>query len=410
MVMVDETVVGATFVPSFLIETLRVLRSRAVLPYDVSISTDESAKAVVVSCCEGEAIRPVLRTRELAKLYSIVQRNRRRPFLIFQDMIREHVIEYINKLEENDLIIASCMQQLIDEGQGNFTHVEIDPSTTLYGVSSGLIPWSNFNQGPRVVYFSSMAPQAIGARSLLGETQFDVQTHVLCYPQKQLSRTLTSYVVEGRDQQESFTQMFNVAVMPYEGLNQEDAVVVNKAAVERGLGMSYKITVVRDSENVIGCDKEVIGMFPDNVMITARKTGSRNALESTGLPRVGARVAPGDILVSKVMYTKFHASSGTTNRKVIDRSSIWRGNCAATVASVEVHCRCGLVCVAVKMRELHPLDVGDKLSSTAAQKGVISAIVPEVDLPFNQDGIVPDLVLTKAHQYTKQKQNGYVHI
>jgi DNA-directed RNA polymerase subunit B' len=391
--MVDETVIGASFVPVFLVDTLRDLRFKAVLPYDVSISMDEKSHSIVINCCEGEAVRPILRVPGLSKLRRLVSRNAHTTHLLFQDLLRENVMVYINKHEEDNYVIASSIQQLYGEGKHKFTHIEIDPSTTLYGASSGLIPWSNFNQGPRVVYFSNMAGQAIGAQSLLLPTQYDVQTHVLGYPQKALSRTLTSEVVEGEEMDESFIQMFNVAVMPYDGLNQEDAVVLNKAAIERGLGASYKITVVRDSENSAGNDKEVIGVVDPSVAVTARKLGSTAAIGPDGLPRVGATVKPGDIIISKVMYVKLQGTKGSSPKKVIDRSTVWKGNGTASIVSVDKHSRCGLLCIAVKLREMHFLDVGDKLSSMAAQKGVISSIVPQEDLPFNQDGIVPDLVI-----------------
>jgi DNA-directed RNA polymerase beta subunit len=81
-------------------------------------------------------------------------------------------------------------------------------------------------------------------------------------------------------------------------------------------------------------------------------------------------------------------------RRVIDRSTVWKGNGPATVDSVRTLRRNGVTSLIIRLREGHTPEVGDKFSSLAAQKGVLSALWPQEDMPFTGEGYTPDLIFS----------------
>jgi DNA-directed RNA polymerase II subunit RPB2 len=224
---------------------------------------------------------------------------------------------------------------------------------------------------------------------------------VLDYPQKQLCRTATSRLVQGKEDSESITQLYMVAILPADGLGQEDAVVGNKASFERGLGASTKYTVMREVANAHGnSDREYFCYPPEGPALVNRKAGSPHAIDkTTGMLKIGTILQPGDISCGKVLDCVVHrATPGTGEtesvRRVIDRSSVWKGNGPAVVDMVREVVRNGITTLIIRLRESHTPEVGDKFSSLAAQKGVMSAMWSQENMPFTSEGYVPDLIFS----------------
>ena len=417
-VFVNDEAVARTASPHELVACLRELRCNAVLPADISIRF--SLGRVHVQGDEGEAFRPVLRADKLPQLYALAERyGHHEPHLLYPELLSAGCLEFLCKAEEETLRVALDIRQLLSEGPEAaligqpFTHIELDPSVAMYGAIIGLIPKSNHNQGPRNVYFGAMAPQAIGARHpMMEDYQLDVQSHVLDYPQKQLARTMTSRLVQGEDDSESITQLYMVAILPADGLGQEDAIVGNRASFERGLGGTTKYTTIREVASAHGnSDKEYFCKPPDGPGLVNRKAGSSHAInQTTGLVREGARLMPGDIVVGKVLECVVHRAAPGTGltesvRRTIDRSVVWKGNGPAVVDRVRVLERNGAVSLIIRMREAHSPDVGDKFSSLASQKGVLSARWAQEDMPFTGDGYVPDILLS-SHGFSSRMTIG----
>ncbi len=113
---------------------------------------------------------------------------------------------------------------------------------------------------------------------------------------------------------------------------------------------------------------------------------------------MGATVQPGDVVIGKVLDCQVHRVSPLTNeievsRRIIDRSTVWRGNAPAVVDKVTIMERCGVRSLLVRLRQSQNPENGDKYSNKAAQKGVMSAQYNQEDLPFTEDGLFPDMVV-----------------
>ena len=147
----------------------------------------------------------------------------------FNSLLAENCVEYVDVNEENNCLVA-----LHDEDIGpGTTHVEIDPLTIL-GVVAGLIPYPHHNQSPRNTYQCAMGKQAIGTVALNQYKRMDTVLYAMVYPMKPMIRTHVLDLIHFDDLPGG--QNAIIAVMSYSGYDIEDAIILNRSAVDRGFG------------------------------------------------------------------------------------------------------------------------------------------------------------------------------
>ncbi|XP_068081790.1 DNA-directed RNA polymerase I subunit RPA2 isoform X2 [Anabrus simplex] len=254
---------------------------------------------------------------------------------------------------------------------GITTHMEISKTSFLSNLAC-LIPMPDCNQSPRNMYQCQMGKQTMGTPCHTWHLQSEVKLYRLQTPTSPLFRPVHHDLI-GLD---DFGMGINaiVAVISYTGYDMEDAMVINKASYERGLGhgMIYKSMFVElpNASSYFGLNP----VGPDN----------SKTLDSDGLPRPGARFTEGDIVCSyyDAVESKF-------------RVERWKGTEDGYVDNVRL---CGVVGTTAKQKACITFrvprnpSVGDKFASRAGQKGICSQKWPSEDLPFTETGIVPDIV------------------
>ncbi len=202
-------------------------------------------------------------------------------------------------------------------------------------------------------------------------------------------------------------QNVRVAFLPWFGANYEDAIVISerlaKDARFTSIHMEEFVSVVRDTK----LGSEVTTHDIPNVS----EFKLRN-LDEDGIIRIGAEVRSGDILVGKVTpkgetqltpeERLLHAIFGEKAKDVKDTSLRMEGGKRGRVVGVKVFSRetgdqleSGVIKrVHVEVAQLRTISVGDKLAGRHGNKGVISRVLPEEDMPFDEEGNPVDIILT----------------
>ena len=174
------------------------------------------------------AIRPVYVVENLHRLHAVVKTTGTSPML-WQRLVQAGVIEYIDKEEEDarHLLIATFAKDLRHTAKP-YTHIEIDP-TNILGLMGNLIPFSDHNQSPRNMYWTSQGRQALSVASLANRRS-GLHQYVLNYPQKPLVATRLDRHVTKSVGGITMGNEVTYAIMCFDGRNMEDSIYLKKSA------------------------------------------------------------------------------------------------------------------------------------------------------------------------------------
>ena len=296
------------------------------------------------------------------------------------------VIEFIDIDEADTTLIAKDYNTLNTQDYNNFTHMEIHPSIIM-GFVGFNIPYANRSQAPRNVYGTGQSKQSVGCYISNFRKRFDISAHVLYHPQKPLIKTkLTDYSMAGY-----LPTGINaiVAIMSYTGYNQEDSIMINQSAVNRGL---FKSCYFKSYDTYETYDpKTNTEYIIDNVPkveedINTNKKYNYSKLNEKGVINEGVYVEDNDVLIGR--YVKSTEGNGDSSVAVKDGGKGVVDKVFMDYSNTHSH-RIARVRICT---ERDPT-LGDKFASRHGQKGVIGMIVPQEDMPFNKDGMTPDIII-----------------
>ena len=197
-----------------------------------------------------------------------------------------------------------------------------------------------------------------------------------------------------------------IGYMNWEGYNYEDAIIISERIVKEDVYTSIclKVEEMKCRTTKLG-DEEITRDIP-NLGEEALKN-----LDENGIVRVGAEVRPGDILVGKVTpkgeteltpeERLLRAIFGEKAREVRDTSLRVQHGRGGVVVDVQVFSKKNkdelepgvLQMVKVYVAQRRKLSVGDKMAGRYGNKGVVSIVLPEADMPYLPNGQPLDLVL-----------------
>jgi len=304
-------------------------------------------------------------------------------------LMKKGVIELIDTEEEETTFIAMSHVELTQRENRleHCTHCEIHPSMIL-SVCGSVVPFPDHNQSPRNTYQCAMGKQAMGVYSCNYNGRFDSFSHVLYYPQRPMVVTKPMQLL-------NFSQLPSgqnpiVAILCYSGYNQEDSIIMNQSAIDRGLFRSYfyrtYATTVESKE-----------MFEKPSQRIQKKMANYESLDVDGFVLPGTKVSGEDIIIGKTVQVTVQENgqegemSGQQKR---DESIHMRVTDKGIVDQVMYTVNeDGFQLVKTKVRSTRIPQIGDKFSSRHGQKGTVGITYRQEDMPFTLDGISPDIII-----------------
>lgn len=386
----DGRYIGETKDPVKTVNEIRGKRRIGLISNQVNVAFHSHLDEVKILTDSGRVRRPLIIVENgKSKLTQEYLDKLNKGELGWDDLIKNGVIEYMDAEEEENSFIALREENLTPE----HTHLELDPSTIL-GLSASFIPYPEFNRGDRVNYGAKMVGQSIGIFSTNFLSRVDTKSNVMVYPPKPLVQT-HMHNVTNYDRHPNGSNVV-IAVASFDGYNMEDAIIINASSIQRGLLWSYMFrTYEAEEKRYMGGQEDIIGIPEAGVRGYAGEDAYKQ-LSEDGIVNPETVIKSDDMLIGRISPLRFLGAIDqfVTGIENIRETSVRLRHGDEGIADrvFVTNTIDGTKVVKVVIRDLKIPEIGDKLASRHGQKGVIALIVPQEDMPFTEDGVVPDII------------------
>lgn len=390
-IFLNGRLIGIHTKPIELVDQIRSKRRKDEIDNEVNIAYYDDTNEIQINCDAGRARRPVIivengKSKLTPEILEKVMNNEWK----WNDLTTHGIIEYLDAEEEENCYIALDKSDITE----NHTHLEIAPSTIL-GITAAVIPYPEHNQSPRNTYEAGMAKQALGIFSANFYLRVDTRSHILHYPQIPLVKTKAMEVI-GFDKRPA-GQNFVIAIISFQGYNIEDALIINKASIERGLGCSTFFRCYEAEEQKYPGGQEDKFEIPDRSVRGYRVAEAYRHLGSDGIIEPEVEIQGGEVLIGRTSpprfleeYREFELPAPIRRETSVNLRHGETGVVDQVILTETID---GNKLVKIRVRDKRVPELGDKFASRHGQKGVLGLIVPQEDMPFTADGIVPDLII-----------------
>jgi len=391
-IYLNEKYIGTVENIKDFIKQIRTERRKGVLHSELNFHYDEETGECFLDTTKGRARRPLV-VVEGGKLKLTEQHidDLKKGIIKWEKLVKDGIIEYLDAAEEENCYIALYEEELTNE----HTHIEIAP-VALLGLCTSLVPYTNFGSSSRLIRGSKIQRQALGLYASNFHLRNDTDVNVLHYPQIPITKTVMHDIFD--HEKHPFGQNIVLAIMSYEGYNMDDAIILNKASVQRGFGRStyFKPFTITEMRYQGGLVDEIC--IPEKDVKGYKTEKDYRLLEDDGIIYKGATVGEGDVLVGRISpprflgeFEEFGVSSSVKRESSININSNEEGKVDMVLLTENED---GNRLVQVKVVDHRIPEVGDKFASRHGQKGIIGTLIPEEDLPFSASGIIPDIIFS----------------
>ncbi len=373
-------------------EEIRKSRRKGLISGEVNVAYIKRLNEVHVNADKGRVRKPYIVVEDRkSKFDADLKEKLMKKEIDFNYLVRRGIIEYLD-VEEEENILAVMREEEITE---QTTHLEVHPAI-MFGLIANISVFPEFNSVGKHPLAWQLMKQAQGLPAMNFQSRFNARSFLLHYPQKPLIDSVT-YRAANLEKHAN-GQNFIVAVSTYLGYNMSDAVVINRAAVDRGLGRSTFFKTYSDEERRYPGGQQDRFIIPSPTVDGYEGEQAYSKLGEDGIVEEEMEVNDGDIIIGKTSPPRFleeQTAFGAGIDRSRDNSTKLKAGESGTVDNVMITETSGATkIVKVVIRSNMIPELGDKVGSRHAQKGVIGAIIPQEDMPFTKDGIVPDLLLS----------------
>jgi len=395
--MVSEVYLNGRFVgtvdnPHDFVDHVVGERRKGKITSNLNVLYDDISNEVYVESSKGRARRPLIVVKDGKPLITEQQiKQVEKGEMSWSDLVNQGAIEYLDAAEEENAYIAFYENELTKE----HTHIELAPLTML-GLTTALVPYGNFNQSARLNAGSKNQKQALGFYAANFNLRMDMDVNILHTPQVPMVQSIM-HSISDYDKHPS-GQNFVVAIMSYDGYNMEDAIIMNKSSIERGLGRStyFRPAIAEELRYSGGLTDKV--SVPDKDVKGYKSERDYRFLEEDGIVYPEAKIGEGDVIIGKTSPPRFLSSLDeynlASNTRRESSFALKHGEMGVVDFVLLTENEEGNKLVEVRMRDQRIPEIGDKFTSRHGQKGVIGLIVPQTDMPFSVSGITPDLLFS----------------
>lgn len=357
----------------------------------------------------GRIVQPLIIAEDAEKIvkFAAMISDPRSKKMTFQQLIDDGWVEYVDAAELSFLDLAPSIDVFLNsvrEGlPERYSHIMINPAF-LYGAAANLQIYSNMNPAVRTAYASAQYMQPDSkAMATIHERAFS-SISALNQPQEPIVKTTAHEKILG---EESFGESISVLYAPH-GAGEEDGIIMRRGFVERG-GLRSMTYVTSDELEIQESDElkfdvsqeredEQPGRYGRGIIrlkrdVTRRvpiplKPGQTEADREYKVERyqVPVVVNPKDILARKTWFS----SSEEVYKDI--KFDLLRPAIMDQILFVQkTSSKRRLL---FRMRVNNILREGDKLTTRLAQKGVITYIMPDEDMPYDAEtGQIPDVII-----------------
>ncbi|QHG62674.1 RNA polymerase subunit RPO132 [Cetacean poxvirus 1] len=337
-----------------------------------------------------------------------------RPFLVIDDgeLIMDTVL---NELESkiNDITFSDIQKEfphvmeMVDIEQFTFSNVceSIDkfrllpdeerkqfnlcdfPAEFRDGYVASSLVGINHNSGPRAILGCAQAKQAISCLSSDIRNKIDNGIHLM-YPERPI--VISKALETSKIAINSFGQHVIIALMSYKGINQEDGIIIKKQFVDRG-GL-----------DIITAKKHQVEIPLENFNNKERvKSTAYSKLDSNGLVKLNSFLESGDAIARNISSRTLEDEFVTENQISFDISERYTDMYKSRVERVQVSLTDKVKVRVLTMKERRPI-LGDKFTSRTSQKGTVAYIADESEMPYDENGIRPDVIINSTSIFSRK--------